>query len=306
MPIYEAGGILCLHPTGEAALLFRDLKVVCGSAHPELGESIARAIHIVLSPIESVTFSNEIMMVQICDNVRGSDVFVGQPSCAPVSDGIVELLMIVDALKHASAGRITAVLPYFPYARSDKKDRPRISVTARLIADLLESAGCNRILTMDLRSPQVQGFFRIPSDHMTAIPLLTEHLRHETDPANSMLVAGDVGASKDAARYAERVGLPVAIIDKRRLGDGETVKAVELIGSVEGRHAIVVDDEVASGGTMIEAAEFIRSRGAESVRVVAVHPILSGRALERLNIPIFRAFSSPTRCRSETNLRSAT
>ena len=187
-------------------------------------------------------------------------------------------------------GRITAVLPYFPYARSDKKDRPRISIAARLMADLLESAGCNRVLTMDLHSPQVQGFFRIPSDQMTAIPLIADHLRTTIDPANSVLVAGDVGESKDAANYAGRLDLPVAIVDKRRLGDDEQVKAVELIGSVEGKHAVIVDDEVASGGTILEAADFVMANGAESVRVVAVHAILSGHAVERLNASNVESF----------------
>lgn len=264
-------------------MLFRDLKIVSGSAHPALAREIASHIGLDLTPAETVRFSNENMMVQINENVRNADMFVVQPSCPPVSDGIIELLMMIDALKHASAGRITAVLPYFPYTRSDKKDRPRISIAARLMADLLESAGCNRVLTLDLHSPQVQGFFRIPTDQMTAIPLIADHLRASIDPASSVLVAGDVGESKDAADYAARLDLPVAIVDKRRLGDDERVKAVELIGSVEGKHAVIVDDEVASGGTILEAADFVMSHGAKSVRVVAVHPILSGRAVERLN-----------------------
>ena len=264
--------------------MLQDIKIVSGSAHPELARQIAAEVGIDLTPIETVHFSNENMMVQIKENVRNADMFVVQPSCPPVSDGIVELLMIVDALKHASAGRITAVLPYFPYARSDKKDRPRISITARLMADLLETAGCNRVLTMDLHSPQVQGFFRIPTDQMTALPLIAEHLRRTIALEDSVLVAGDVGESKDAAAYAARLDLPVAIVDKRRLGDDERVKAVGLIGSVNDKHAIIVDDEVASGGTMLEAAEFVMNQGARSVRVVAVHPVLSGRAVARLNM----------------------
>lgn len=264
-------------------MLFRDLKIVSGSAHPDLAKEIADQLGVEQTPVDVVRFSNENMMVQITENVRNADMFVIQPSCTPVSDGIVELLLMIDALKHASAGRITAVLPYFPYARSDKKDRPRISIAARLMADLLETAGCHRVLTMDLHSPQVQGFFRIPADQMTALPLVADHLRQTIDPATSVLVAGDVGESKDAADYANRLGLPVAIVDKRRLGDEEKVKAVELIGSVAGKHAIIVDDEVASGGTILEAAEFVRANGAVSVRVVAVHPILAGRAVERLN-----------------------
>lgn len=271
-------------------MLFRDLKIVSGSAHPQLAAEIAAHIGLELTPAETIRFSNENMMVQIDENVRNADMFVVQPSCSPVSDGIIELLIMIDALKHASAGRITAVLPYLPYARSDKKDRPRISITARLMADLLESAGCDRVLTLDLHSPQVQGFFRIPADQMTAIPLIADHLRQSIDPGDSVLVAGDVGESKDVANYAERLDLPVAIVDKRRLGDEERVKAVELIGSVEGKHAVIVDDEVASGGTILEAADFVMSHGAKSVRVVAVHPILSGRAVERLNESSVKSF----------------
>jgi len=263
--------------------MFRELKIVSGSAHPTLARDIASHLGVGLTPTEIVQFSNENIMVQITENVRNADVFVVQPSCSPVSDGIIELLIMIDALKHASAGRITAVLPYFPYARSDKKDRPRISITARLMADLLESAGCDRVLAVDLHSPQVQGFFRIPTDQMTVIPLIADYLKERIEPSTSVLVAGDVGESKDVANYASRLDLPVAIVDKRRLGDSEQVKAVALIGSVEGKHAIIVDDEVASGGTMLEAAEFVMSHGALSVKVVAVHPILSGRAVQHLN-----------------------
>lgn len=289
-------------------MLFRDLKIVSGSAHPTLAAEIASHIGLELTPAETVRFSNENMMVQINENVRNADMFVVQPSCAPVSDGIIEMLMMIDALKHASAGRITAVLPYFPYARSDKKDRPRISIAARLMADLLESAGCDRVLTLDLHSPQVQGFFRIPADQMTAIPLIADHLRKSIDPSDSVLVAGDVGESKDVANYAERLDLPVAIVDKRRLGDEERVKAVELIGSVDGKHAVIVDDEVASGGTILEAADFVLSHGAKSVRVVAVHPILSGRAVQRLNESTVKSFvfTNTVPAPQEEELRDAT
>jgi ribose-phosphate pyrophosphokinase len=222
------------------------------------------------------------MLVQIEENVRETDAFVIQPSCAPVSDGIMELLITIDALKHASARRITAVLPYFPYARSDKKDQPRISITARLMADLLETAGANRVLTMDLHSPQVQGFFRIPVDQLRAAPILCDHLRATRDLTNYVLVAGDVGEAKEIGGYANRLNLPIAIVDKRRDGHDEKPRAVALIGDVAGKRALIVDDEIASGGTLMEATAFLLSRGAVSVEAVAVHPVLSGQAVQKI------------------------
>jgi ribose-phosphate pyrophosphokinase len=229
-----------------------------------------------------VRFSNENMLVQIDENVREADVFVIQPSSPPVSDGIIELLITIDALKHASAGRVTAVLPYFPYVRSDKKDRPRISITARLMADLLQAAGADRILTMHLHSPQVQGFFRIPTDQLEAAPILCDYLRESRDLSNYVLVAGDVGEAKDVGHYAARLNLPIAIVDKRRSGDQEVARAVSLIGDVAGKVALIIDDEIASGGTLVEAARFVLERGAVAAEACVVHGVLSGRAIERI------------------------
>jgi ribose-phosphate pyrophosphokinase len=222
------------------------------------------------------------MLVQIEENVREADVFVVQPSCSPVSDGIIELLITIDALKHASAQRITAVIPYFPYARSDKKDRPRISITARLMADLLQTAGANRVLTMDLHSPQVQGFFRIPVDQLLAAPIICDYLAANKDLRDYVLVAGDIGEAKGVEAYAHRLHLPVAIVDKRRYGDDESPRAVHLMGEVEGKTALIVDDEIASAGTVIEAARFLAEKKAVAIEAAAVHGILSGRAIERL------------------------
>jgi ribose-phosphate pyrophosphokinase len=259
-----------------------DIKVISGSAHPDLGRDICAHLGVELCHSDVVRFSNENMMVQIDENVREADVFVIQPSCPPVSDGIVELMITIDALKHASARRITAVLPYFPYTRSDKKDRPRISITARLMADLLETAGANRVLTMDLHSPQVQGFFRIPADQLLATPIICDHLSATRDLSNYVLVAGDVGESKDVGAYANRLNLPMAIVDKRRDGDDESARATNLIGDVEGKHALIIDDEIASGGTMMEATRFVLERGAISVEAACVHPVLSGKAVDRI------------------------
>jgi ribose-phosphate pyrophosphokinase len=258
------------------------VKLIAGTSHPALAGEIAGHVGVSLTDAEIIRFGNENILFQCNENVRESDAFVIQTSCPPVSDGIMELLIIIDALKHASARRITAVLPYFPYARSDKKDRPRISITARLMADLLETAGADRVLTMNLHSPQVQGFFRCPVDQLNATPIVCDHLRSTTDLSDSVLVAGDVGEAKDLGEYANRLGLPMAIIDKRRFDDSENPVAVGLIGDVRGKNALIIDDEIASGGTMMEAARYLQANGAQRIEAAAVHPVLSGHAVERM------------------------
>jgi len=257
------------------------LKIFSGSSHPELARAICDYNEIPLGASEIIKFSNENLLVRILENVRGSDVFVIQTSCPPVNEGIVELLIMIDALRYASAERITVVIPYFPYVRSDKKDKPRISITARLIADLIQTAGADRVLTMDLHSPQIQGFFHIPIDQLIAAPLICDYFRTK-DLSNTVLVAGDVGESKSLGRYADRLNLPMAIIDKRRDADDEKARAVHLIGDVAGKDALIIDDEIASGGTVVEATMFLQKYGVKSVTVAAVHPVLSGRAVERL------------------------
>lgn len=258
------------------------IRIIGGSAHPEFADQICAHLGVDRCETRLVRFSNENLMVQILENVREADVFVIQPSCPPVSDGILELLITIDALKHASARRITAVLPYFPYARSDKKDQPRISITARLLADLLETAGADRVLTMDLHAPQVQGFFRIPVDQLKAAPIICDHLRSTRQLDDYILVAGDVGEAKEIGGYANRLNLPIAIVDKRRDGDDEKPRAVHLIGNVGGKRALIIDDEIASGGTLIEASAFVLDRGAVSVEAAAVHPVLSGAATSKI------------------------
>ena len=260
----------------------RELKIFSGSSHPDLAKAICEYNEIPLGASEIIKFSNENIMVRLLENVRGSDVFVVQTSCPPVNEGIMEMLIMIDALRYASAERITAVIPYFPYARSDKKDKPRISITARLMADLLQTAGAHRVLTMDLHSPQIQGFFHVPIDQLIAAPLICDYFRNK-DLSNAVLVAGDVGESKSIGRYANRLNLPIAIIDKRRDGDDEKARAVHLIGEVQGKDALIIDDEIASGGTLLEAAQFLKRYGVKSVSAAAVHPVLSGRAVERLH-----------------------
>jgi ribose-phosphate pyrophosphokinase len=257
------------------------LKVFSGSSHPVLAKEICDCLGIPLGKVRTVKFSNENLKVKIEENVREHDVFVVQTSCPPLSEHIMELFILIDALKHASAKRVTAVLPYFPYARSDKKDEPRISITARLMADLLATAGADRVLTVDLHSPQIQGFFSMPADQLTAVPVLCEELK-QRGLDDTVVVAADVGETKDAGRFAKRLNLPIAIIDKRRVGDDEKAQARALIGDVKGKRALLVDDEIATGGTIFAATEFLLSEGAKSVSAAVVHPVLSGRAPERL------------------------
>ena len=272
-----------------------DIKIIAGTSHPALAKDISNDLGVPLCETEIIRFGNENILFQSLENVRESDVFVIQTSSPPVSDFLVELLIIIDALKHASARRVTAVLPYFPYARSDKKDRPRISITARLIADLLETAGADRVLTMNLHSPQVGGFFRIPVDQLNATPVVCDRLRETTAMENSVLVAGDVSEAKDLGDYANRLNLPIAVVDKRRVDDSENPQAVALIGDVDGKNGLIIDDEIASGGTMIEAARFIGSQGATRVEAAAVHPVLSGNAIRRIeDSPIERLVVTDT------------
>jgi len=258
-----------------------DFKVFAGSSHPEFAERICEYLGIEVAESHTVTFSNENMMVQIDENVRGCDVFVVQTSCSPVHEHLFEMLIMIDALRGASARRITAVTPYVPYIRSDKKDRPRISITARLVADLLKTSGADRVLTMDLHAAQTQGFFRMPVDQLLGAGPLCELLNREKDD-DWILVAADAGEAKDLGRYASRTELPMAIIDKRRYGDDEQPRAEHLIGDVRGKVAVLVDDEIASGRTLVEAANFLEQEGAEEVRAVATHPVFSPGAVDRL------------------------
>lgn len=276
----------------------RKLLVFATQAHRTFAKAICDRLDVPLGESHTIRFSNENLMVQVDENVREADVFVIHTMAPPVNDGIMELLIFLDALKHASAARVTAVVPCFPYARSDKKDKPRISIAARLMADLLETAGADRVLTMDLHSPQIQGFFRIPADQLRAAGVLCDHFRATTTftADTHVLVAGDAGEAKELGRYANRLGLPMAIVDKRRYGDDEKPKAAHVIGDVKGRHCILVDDEVASGATLVEAAKFlVEKAGAASVEAMVVHPVLSGSAVSRLGeSPIGRLIATDT------------
>ncbi len=259
-----------------------DLVIIAGSTHRDLASRIASLLGTAPGRVRYNRFSNENLKVCIEENVRERDVFVVQTSCPPVNESLMETLILIDALRSASAGRITAVLPYFPYARSDKQDEPGISITARLVADLLVTAGAHRVLAMDLHSPQIVGFFRVPVDHVTAIPVLCEALLRGDTHASRVVVATDIGQAKDAGRFAGNMHLPLAVIDKRRTGDDEHAMPNAIVGDVKDRHALIVDDEIATGGTIMEAGELLMGMGAASVEAAVVHPVLSGNAVERL------------------------
>jgi ribose-phosphate pyrophosphokinase len=261
--------------------MFGEMKVFSGTSHPALASAIAAHLGMPLGQVTFTRFSNENIKVKIEENVREADVFVVQSSCAPLSDNLMELLILIDALKFASATRITAVLPYFPYSRSDKKDEARISITARLMADLLRTAGADRVLTMTLHAPQIMGFFRTPADQLFATPILAKHFT-QSDLSSSAIVATDAGAAKFAGHFAKRLKLPLAIIDKRRAGDDEKAQAIALIGEVAGKDAIIFDDEIATGGSIAEAAKILREFGARKVRVCITHPVFSGPVVDRL------------------------
>jgi ribose-phosphate pyrophosphokinase len=261
--------------------LYQDLRVFCGNAHPELAQDICRYMEMPMGDVEVFEFSNENIFVRFRENVRARDVFIVQTMTSPVNTRIMELFIMIDAARRASAGRITAVVPYYPYGRSDKKDQPRVPITARLIANFLETAGADRILTVDLHAGQIQGFFNIPVDELTALSLLSGYFREKNLP-NLTVVATDVGGAKGARRMADRLDAPLAIVEKRRLGNEEKVEALNIIGEVAGRTVLIVDDEVLTGGTLVTTAAAVTDHGATAVYASATHPILAGDAVERI------------------------
>ncbi|MFN3987270.1 MAG: ribose-phosphate diphosphokinase [Rhodocyclaceae bacterium] len=258
-----------------------ELRIFACNANPVLARSIAERLGLELSPLEISRFSNDNLHVQIKANVRERDVFVVQPFTEPVSHHIMELMITLDALRSASARRVTAVIPYYSYARSDKKDAPRISIAGRLIADMLVTAGADRVLTMDLHADQVHGFFSVPVDHLTAIPTIVEHFRDHYDTSNMVAVATDAGGAKRVGRFSERLGVPMAIIDKRRVSDTD-VKQGHVVGDVVGKDVVIFEDEISTGGTLIATIETLKAAGARTIHAGAVHGVLCGPAIERL------------------------
>lgn len=256
-----------------------ELKIFTGNAHRELAQDVCRYLEIPLGRAEVFKFANDNTFVRIQENIRQRDVFIIQPTCYPVNDNLMELLIMIDACKRASAGRITAVVPYYGYGRTDKKDQPRVPITARLVADLLTAAGAERLLTVDLHAGQIQGFFNIPVDELTALPILADYIRAK-QISDLVVVAVDIGGSKRARDVAERLHAPLAIIEKRRLGNDERIETLNVIGDVRGKVALTFDDEIDTGGTISGAARALAQCGVREVFCCVTHPLLSRNASE--------------------------
>jgi ribose-phosphate pyrophosphokinase len=262
--------------------LYNEVGVFTGNANPALAQAICDYINIPLGRASVFEFSNENIFCKIEESVRGNDIFVIQPFSSPVNRSIMELLIMIDAFKRASAGRITAVVPYYAYGRTDKKDQPRVPITARLLADMITVAGANRLMTVDLHSGQIEGFFNIPVDNLTAIHILADYYR-DKDLDNPVVVSPDLGSAKRARNFAQLLNAPLAIIEKRRIGNDDKTAVLNLIGSVEGKQAILIDDEIDTAGSITQAAETVKNAGAISVTAACVHGVLSGPAIKRLN-----------------------
>ena len=256
------------------------LKIFTGSANPALAEEMCGCLGIPLGKASLRQFSDGEIYLQIDENVRGTDVFVVQPTCPPVDRHLMQLLLMIDALKRSSAERITAVLPYYGYARQDRKDKPRVPISAKLIASLIERAGADRILALDLHAAQIQGFFDVPVDHLFAAPVMIEYFKPQETP-HLTVVSPDAGGVERARAFAKRLRVPLAIIDKRR-EDVNVAEVMHIIGRVRGRNCLIVDDLIDTGGTLVKATEALLDKGAISVSACATHAVLSGQAVERI------------------------
>jgi ribose-phosphate pyrophosphokinase len=255
--------------------------IFTGKANPELATLICEYLEMNLGRAEFFKFNNDNTFIRILDNVRQRDVFIVQPTTYPVNDNIMEMLIFIDAARRASAGRITAVMPYYSYARTDKKDQPRVPITGRLVADLVKTAGADRVVLVDLHAAQVQGFFSTVVDELTALPLLADYfLSKGLD--DLVIVAPDIGSSRRSRDFATRVNAPLAIIEKRRLGNNDRVETLNVIGNVDGKYAILFDDEINTGGTMVSAANILAEQGSKGVYACATHGILPGAAAQIL------------------------
>ena len=262
--------------------MLNGLSVFTGNAHLALAQSICDYLEIPLGKADVFQFSNENIFVKINENVRQRDVFIVQPTCSPVNTSIMELLIMIDAVKRASAGRITAVVPYFAYARTDKKDQPRVPITARLLADLITVAGANRVVTVDLHAGQIQGFFSIPVDELTALYTLSRYFQDKR-LADPVVVAPDLGITKKARNFAERLHAPLAIIEKRRVDNMELVEELNVIGEVSGKTALIFDDEIDTAGSLTQAVKALEKRGVREIYATCTHGVFSNSAVERIN-----------------------
>lgn len=259
------------------------LRIISGSSNRPLADEICEQLDVALTPVELSRFSNENLAVQILESVRECDVFVIQSLYPAPSESLIELMLLLDACRSASAARVTAVIPHYSYARSDKKDKPRISIAARLMADVLTTAGANRFLTMNLHSEQVRGFFSVPTDHLLAMPVICDYLRQQ-DLSNATALF-DLGQDKRAGNYAEALGIPLAVVDKRRISDTE-VEIRALIGEVEGKDVIFFDDEISRGTSLIATLNAIKGMGARSVRAACTHGLFAGNAIAEIDASV--------------------
>ncbi len=271
--------------------MYSRMKLIAGNANMKLAKEVSEFSGVPLTKVDLFKFSNDESFVKIRDNVRGADVFIIQPTCSPVNDNLMELLIIIDALRRASANRITCVMPYFAYARSDKKDQPRVPITAKLVADLITVAGASRIATMDLHADQIQGFFNIPVDHLMSAPLFARYFKHQFNSDELVVVSPDSGGANRARSFAERLECNLAIGDKRRTGNDDNAQLQNIIGDVEGKIAILFDDIIDTGGSMCKVAAAVKAKGAKKVFAACAHGVLSGKAIENLeNSPIDKLY----------------
>ena len=261
--------------------MYGDLMIFSGTANRPLAEATASHVGVALGGVDVQQFPNSNTFVRLHQSVRAKDVFVIQPTSAPVNDHLMELLIFIDTLKRDSAGRITVVVPFYGYGRTDKKDQPRVPITARLVADLIQTAGADRIVTLDLHAKQLQGFFSIAIDELPALGLFIDHFQSRPI-LNAVVVAPDIGSLRRARNFAERLDVPLAVVEKRRSLDGARTEIFNLIGDVEGHNAIIVDDEIDTAGTLVRAANFVREQGALDVVACATHAVLSDPACDRI------------------------
>ncbi len=258
-----------------------NIKIFTGNSNVTLVEKVCDYLSIPLGNATVGRFPDGEIDVKVDEDVRGSDIFIIQPTCPPVNENLVELLILIDCFKRASSARITAVLPYYGYARKDRKDEGRVPITAKMVANLITEAGADRVLTMDLHAAQIQGFFDIPVDHLLAFPVISEYYR-EKDLSDFVVVSPDVGGIKIARQYSNHLNMRLAVVDKRRMGP-EEIEVGFVIGDVEGRNAIIIDDLIATGGSICQAARVLKEKGAKDIYVGATHPVLCGAAVEKLS-----------------------
>ncbi len=267
--------------------MYGDLMVFAGTANVELAEAVASHLQVQLGGRDVQQFPNSNTFVRLHQSVRAKDVFLIQPTSAPVNENLMELLIFIDTLRRDSAGRVTAVVPYYGYGRTDKKDQPRVPITARLVADLIAVAGADRFVTLDLHAKQIQGFFSIPSDEIPALGLFIRHFQAHPVP-NAVVLSPDIGAVRRARNFAERLDLPLAVIEKRRSLDGKRTDVFNLIGDVAGKNVIIVDDEIDTAGTLTRAANFVREKGALDIVACATHPVFSEPAPDNIRESVLR------------------